>query len=254
MNQAERNVAYDVRAVHVIGLGALGSVLFQSLFRKGVPEIHIWDTDTIIARNRFNQQVFAEDISTMKTDAMRRIAHMIDPKSTTEIIVHPKATEKSSLSGIVFACVDSMADRKQIWNAVRNNPTVSFFSDGRIGMDGGKVYAFDPCNVEHIARYEDPVHLHKDPPVPQGACKTEFPMPETAGLVAGHMLWRWNRWVEHEVGNPEPFMHFYGFCFIPGWGSDGILGYRRGSERTRSRPRRGSWSVRHVLGTRTDRA
>ncbi len=203
------------RAINVIGGGSLGSALFQNLIRMNVsPEL--WDTDVVEARNRFNQRVFEADIGMKKTSSQARIADLIEwGRSANLALRDEKVGPDTKLSGIVLSAVDSMAARRDIWQAVKNNPSVSFFADGRVGLDGGKAYGLDPNNVEHIARYEAPIHLHKDPANAVGACKTEFPLPAIADIVAGHMLMRLARWLHLEQGCNDPYENFVGFYFVP---------------------------------------
>lgn len=205
------------REVHVIGVGALGSAVFQNLFRMHVETLHIWDFDTVEPRNRYNQRVYAANVGENKCDAQARVAATISGDEHVPVVLHKeKFSTTHDLAGIVIAAVDSMEARKTIWARVKNNPNVSFFADGRMGLEGGKVYAFDPSNPEHIARYEDPMHMHGDPAVPvPGACKTAFPMPALADIVAGHILWRLVRWLHLEQGCTDPYDHFIGLIFIP---------------------------------------
>ena len=206
------------RIVHIIGVGSLGSAVFQNLIRMQVERIVLWDVDVVEARNRFNQRVFEVDINAKKILAQARIAGMIDTQAVGRLELRDEKVTKDTLFDkqcIVIAAVDSMAARVAIWNCVRGNPNVSFFVDGRLGMVGGKVFGLDPNNVEHIARYEDPIHLHADPVQALAVCKTEFPMPAIADIIAGHMLWRMVRWFHLERGSEDPYDNFVGLRFVP---------------------------------------
>lgn len=204
------------RPVHVVGLGALGSAIVQNLLRMGVGNLHLWDDDVVEARNRFNQRVFEADVGLKKYAAQERIAEMISGGLSKRLTLHSgRADHSSRFTGVVISAVDSMSSRSTIFERVRENGLVSFFADGRIGMDGGKVYGLDPNNLEHVARYMDLLHMHQDPVVVEGACKTEFPMPATADIVAGHVIWRLVRWLHLERGCMDPYDNFIGFYFIP---------------------------------------
>jgi hypothetical protein len=211
------------REVHIVGLGALGSAIFQNLFRALATDtsglvIVLWDHDVVEPRNRFNQRVFEADINFRKVSSQARIAKMIHATSGVTLQLHDaKVTHETIFDkpGIVIAAVDSMAARAIIWDRVKRNSNVEFFSDGRVGMDGGKAYGLDPNNEVHIARYEDPIHTHADPQVIAPACKTEFPIPSTCDIVAGHVFWRMVRWFHLECGSEDPYDNFVGVCFIP---------------------------------------
>jgi hypothetical protein len=213
--------ALEGRPIHVAGLGALGRPIAENLFRKQVPELHLWDPDIVEARNRFNQRVYAQDIGLPKTEACIRMFREIYPDSTTRVVVHQeRIVPSTTLSGIVIAAVDWNRIRyEEVLPAViRQKDTVSFFCDGRVGMDGGKAYGVDPGNENHVYHYvEDPMHNHPDPVngEAEAACKSDFAMPENADGVATEVLWRLTRWLHLEQGAADPYDNFVGWQFIP---------------------------------------
>jgi hypothetical protein len=229
------------RPIHVIGLGSLGGPLADSLFRKGVPELHLWDFDVVEARNRFNQRVFEEDIDKPKVVARERILREIYPESPTKIVPHQeRVVAGTPFSGIVLAAVDWNRIRyKEVLPCVEENPEVTFFADGRVGMDGGKAYGFDPNNRYQVQRYKDPIHNRPDPENAElyAGCKSEFPLPENAEAVAAEMLWRLIRWLHLEQGSPDPYDNFVGWQYVPQriilteqWDTDTLGVMRRRSE------------------------
>ena len=209
------------RPMHIIGCGSLGAKLFLNLYRKGVENIHLWDADVVEARNRYNQPYFAEHVGALKVEALARIARMIYPESAPPIPHPENVTWGTKLDGLVFACVDRNTIRYgEVWPCVRLNDDVSFFADGRVGMDGGKAYGFDPANEWHAECYEEPgveapIHNHPDPEEIVPGCKTEFPMPENSDRVAAEMLWRLNRWLDLEQGSIDPYLNHIAWCYAP---------------------------------------
>ena len=208
------------RAIHIVGLGSLGGPIADSLFRKEVPELHLWDFDIVEPRNRFNQRVYAEDIGRPKVLVRERILRAIYPESQTRIVTHQeRLMPGTKLSGIVIAAVDWNRIRyEEVWPCVANNPDVSFFADGRVGIDGGKAYGVDPGNVNHVYHYvEDSLHNHPDPlnGEIEAACKSDFAVPENADMVAAEVLWRITRWLHLEQGCTDPYDNFVGWQFIP---------------------------------------
>lgn len=208
------------RPVHIIGQGALGGPLAENLFRKGVPELRLWDFDVIEPRNRFNQRVSAGDVGRRKIEARERALREIYPESETKLAGHfERVVPGTQLSGIVLCAVDWNRIRyEEVWPCVRENPDISFFGDGRVGLDGGKVYGLDPNNPYHVLRYEHPTHHHPDPENGErdAACKSAFPMPENAEAVAAELLWRLTRWLHLEQGCEDPYDNFVGWQNIPG--------------------------------------
>lgn len=212
------------RPIHVVGAGTLGAKLFLNLFRKGVPMLHVWDADVLEERNLFNQPYFHQDVGNLKVEGLVRIAHTIYPTSDTTIVTHAeKVTRDTSLQGIVLMAVDSNRARYQeVLPCLKDNNAVSFCADGRVGMDGGKAFGFDPANPWHIECYEEPgvespMHNHPDPENLQPGCKTEFPMPENSDRVAAEMLWRLNRWLHLEQGCPDPYLNMLAWQYTPSY-------------------------------------
>ncbi len=205
------------RPVHIIGAGSLGSKLCQNLVRKGVPEIHVWDDDFLEGRNLFNQAYFSEYVGKLKVTALVDIARAIRPD--VRVIPHRgRLTRGTSLRGIVFSAVDSNYARyEDVWPCVRENPGVTFFGDGRVGLDGGKAYGLDPNNIWHCEKYENPQyhHRHPDPVDLLQGCKTEFPLPENSDRVVVEMMWRMTLWLMFERGSQEPYVNCRAWSYTP---------------------------------------
>ncbi len=210
------------RPVHVVGAGTLGAKLFLNLFRKRVPNLHVWDADVLEERNLFNQPYFDADVGTLKVEGLARIARTIYPASDTTIVTHAeRVTKDTLLRGIVLMAVDSNKSRyHDVLPSIKQSGKVSFCADGRVGMDGGKAFGFNPANPWHLECYEEPdiespIHNHPDPENLHGGCKTEFPMPENSDRVAAEMLWRLNRWLHLEQGCPDPYLNMLAWQYVP---------------------------------------
>ena len=209
----------DGRPVHVVGGGSLGGPLAEGLFRAQVPELHLWDFDIVEDRNRFNQRVYECDVGKPKVLVRERILRAIYPQSATKLVLHEECVLPGvEFSGIVLSAVDWNRIRyKEVWPNVKDNVNVSFFGDGRVGMDGGKAYGLNPNNPYHTLRYEDPLHNHPDPVDAEAnaACKSEFPLPWNADAVASEMLWLMIRWLQLEQGCTDPYDNFVGWQYKP---------------------------------------
>lgn len=199
--------------IHIIGGGSLGSKVASTLSAMRAPKLHVWDDDTVESRNRFNQRFLAEHVGLRKPDA---VADYCSRVSNSVVIPHyEKVHADTPLDGYVFVCVDSMRARKLIWSAAQSSAEVALLVDGRVGMDGGKVFALDPHNVAHQIRYGNPPHMYDGSPETVGGCKTDFPAPYLSDLVAAHMVTRFVEWLEVENSSESPFMNFFGFLFNP---------------------------------------
>ena len=106
---------------HVIGCGAIGSHVCEELARIGIPEVHIYDFDTVTAHNITNQLFKHSDIGASKVDACYDAMKEINP----DIIIH---THEQGLqypyvvNGICILCVDNIELRKKIVEANYYNP------------------------------------------------------------------------------------------------------------------------------------
>ena len=199
------------RAVHVIGDGVLGTRIIDNLCCYRVPQVITYDPDTYEGRNRYNQRIIARDIGLRKPDAMVRLAKRIDPKGTHIEPRYVRVSKRTKLSGFVFVMVDTMRDRKIIWeNCIKENPKISLMIEARMGVYAGKVYGVDPCNPNHVHKWEEHSQYDDDPDVLRG-CKAEFPAPSTADMVAGEAMWRFLNWLQLEQGSANPYYNYVGF-------------------------------------------
>ena len=127
-------------AVHVIGIGAMGSRIAELLVRLGIEKIHIWDFDTVEDKNITNQLYLHHQIGMKKTDALEEILKDINP--TCEIRKHDK-WEDQMLSGYIFLCVDSIELRYKIATACKDNIKVKGMFDARMRLEDAQSYGAD---------------------------------------------------------------------------------------------------------------
>lgn len=131
-------------AIHIIGIGAMGSRVAELLVRLGIPSIHIWDFDTVEDKNITNQLYFNHQIGMKKTDALEEILKDINPE--IKIIKHEAWTEESNLSGYVFLNVDSIELRHLIAKTNEFNPLIKAMFDCRMRLEDAQSYAADWSN------------------------------------------------------------------------------------------------------------
>lgn len=130
-------------AIHIIGIGAMGSRVAELLVRLGVQRIHIWDFDIVEDKNITNQLYLHHQIGMKKTDALEEIIKDINP--TCEVKKHDK-WEDHTLSGYVFLCVDSIELRYQIATACKDNTKIKGMFDTRMRLEDAQSYAADWTN------------------------------------------------------------------------------------------------------------
>jgi hypothetical protein len=125
-------------AIHVIGIGAMGSRIAELLVRLGIPKIHIWDMDIVEAKNITNQAYLHHHIGMKKTDALEELLKDINPQ--VEIVKH-EAYSNQPLGGYIFLSVDSIELRYKIANDNKLNPNIKAMFDCRMRLEDAQSYA-----------------------------------------------------------------------------------------------------------------
>lgn len=171
-------------AVHIIGIGAMGSRIAELLVRLGIEKIHIWDFDTVEDKNITNQLYFHHQIGMKKTDALEEILKDINPMC--EIKKHDK-WEDQMLSGYIFLCVDSIELRYKIATACKDNIKVKGMFDTRMRLEDAQSYAADWTNQKQkemfIASMDFTDDEAKDA-TPVSACGTTLSVASTVVSTA----------------------------------------------------------------------
>lgn len=171
-------------AVHVIGIGAMGSRIAELLVRLGIEKIHIWDFDTVEDKNITNQLYLHHQIGMKKTDALEEILKDINP--TCEIKKHDK-WEDQMLSGYIFLCVDSIELRYKIATACKDNIKVKGMFDTRMRLEDAQSYGADWTNQKQkemfIASMDFTDDEAKDA-TPVSACGTTLSVASTVVSTA----------------------------------------------------------------------
>lgn len=166
--------------IHVIGAGATGSWLVLQLAKLGITDITVWDFDTVEEHNIPNQAFGLPDIGENKAEQMYQ---HIDWLTNTQIKVQNKKYTNQRLSGIVFLMVDSMSERKRIWeNSIKMKSAVKLLVEPRMGLDVGRVYNVNPMDLTHIEKYEDT--YYEDDVAEVSACGTSMTVITTAMATA----------------------------------------------------------------------
>lgn len=132
-------------AIHVIGIGAMGSRVAELLARLGIPKIHIWDMDIVEDKNITNQLYLHHQIGMKKTDALEEILLDINPQ--IKVIKHD-AYKDQALSGYIFLNVDSIELRYNIANSNKNNTQIKAMFDCRMRLEDAQSYAADWTNEQ----------------------------------------------------------------------------------------------------------
>jgi len=142
------------KKVHVVGVGATGSHIVDTLASMGVQNIVAYDFDVVENHNLPNQIYALEDIGKPKVVALQR---HVKSKMGFDIEIKNEKVEKiEGLSGYLFLCTDNMDTQKNIMLAsARLNRDVDCVVETRMSIDHGRVYFFDPNNKIHLKRWAE---------------------------------------------------------------------------------------------------
>ena len=177
--------------VHVIGCGATGSWVALLLAKLGVKDLHLWDFDLVEEHNLPNQAFELLDVGRSKVSACySRTSAFSDTKPVTHF---EPVTGDTQLSGIVFVLTDTMSSRTDIYKrALKNNLNVPLVIETRMCTEGGRVYAFNPCNRRETEPYAQTLYSDEESVVSDcGIAQTLAP---TATLLASLAVWQMIKW------------------------------------------------------------
>lgn len=174
------------RKVFQIGAGGIGSSSALYAAKLGIPEIHVWDDDKLEIHNLSNQMlpVNLPDFSSYGYDPISAINHpkvellhnlIEEMTDDVDFRAYPErwTMEDSGLmmKDIVVAAVDSMAVRKEIFEACLMNSKVKWFIDGRMSAETGRVYVIDMANEKSVKLWED--SWRPDSDYPEAPCTSK---------------------------------------------------------------------------------
>jgi molybdopterin/thiamine biosynthesis adenylyltransferase len=169
--------------VHVIGCGAIGSHLVDSLACMGIQNISVYDFDRVEGHNIPNQVFGMRHIGMLKVDALA--SHVKEKCGITIKTFNLKVEKLEKLTGYLVLCPDSMEARKGIFlSSARDNPNVVSVIDVRMAVDWGRVYCIDPMRKDHVKKYLKDALSFSDAEAEESPCNMRA-IATTAKTLAG---------------------------------------------------------------------
>jgi len=181
----------------VIGVGAVGRQAAFQLAATGVSRMTLVDDDLVGAENLAPQKYFPDDLGKDKVEATAELCRKLNPDLAIDL--HPEKFRRSSPKSlscftdadhnlVVYCCVDSIATRGIIWEAVR--PFAAFFVDARMAAEVVRVLASDrPMDDVYY-----PTTLFESAEAYAGSCTAKSTI-YCASIAAGLMLAQFTRWL-----------------------------------------------------------
>ncbi len=177
--------------IAVIGVGAIGRSVALQLAQIGADSFTLIDPDTIEELNVGPQGHWPEDIGQHKVEAVARDVLRLNPDvavcRTIKDIYKPDILDAAT---IIFACVDSMAARAEIFEAEAEH--FRFFCDGRMAAEICRIHTADPVDKDSMQAYRD--SLYADDEALDEPC-TAKSTGYCASIAAGLMVAQFSQWL-----------------------------------------------------------
>lgn len=143
---------YGSIPIHMVGVGAIGSIACLMLAKVGFNNITCYDHDKIEEHNLPNQFYPLDSVGHYKVEVLQKI--VLD-YTGVEISAHPVKWEKQKLEGIIISSVDSMTVRKQMFDTMQMNPDIKYMIDPRMAGLDFRVACVNFDNANKYSWYPD---------------------------------------------------------------------------------------------------
>ena len=183
---------------HVIGCGAIGSHVCEELVRIGVPEIHIYDFDTVDSHNITNQMFLYTDIGRTKISACEEYMKSINPD--VKVYTHSEGLQEPYVvNGICIMCVDNIDLRKKIVKANYYNPYCKAIMDFRMRLTDAQYYFAAGDNQfekDNLLATMDFTHEEAHEATPVSACGVELSVVYTVKAITAFGIANMVKWMQ----------------------------------------------------------
>jgi molybdopterin/thiamine biosynthesis adenylyltransferase len=117
--------------------------------REDTP-LWLYDHDTYESHNLANQCIDAESVDVQKVHALRQQLLFINPEAHINPC-YEKVEAGTDFSGVVFLCLDSMDERRDIVEyCLEGNRDVKCVIETRMDAETGISFCFNPNNKHHM--------------------------------------------------------------------------------------------------------
>jgi molybdopterin/thiamine biosynthesis adenylyltransferase len=143
--------------ITIIGAGGIGSWTTFALAKMGAHSLTIIDFDNVEDHNTPSQLYSPDHIGQSKVDALQVIIKTFT--HTPIISFNGKVQEYAAMNlpfgDVVICAVDSLEERKKIWNIVRMSlGNVDLYIDARMGGEQLRILCATPADQESVKKYQ----------------------------------------------------------------------------------------------------
>ena len=174
----------------IVGAGAVGSRVFASLIELGFTKIKVYDFDVVERHNVANQIYGEVQCGMSKVAALQEWAqHKAPGLPRTHLDFRSeKVVPGTALRGTVFLLVDSMKERRRIYEGcIQDNIDVPRVIEVRMAASHGEVYTFNP----HTQGNAWLNTLIDDDKAEVSGCGSPFSVAPTAAILANLAVWQY---------------------------------------------------------------
>ena len=198
----------DLPTAYVIGVGATGSHIAETLACLGYPIIIAMDPDEVELHNLGNQAFSHRHVGKHKTKAMEDIIAQKMGFLPDDYIFAPTALTEGGLRNIalantpsiLFLCVDGVETRKKLVSVLYDKGwgSIQLIVETRIAARHGNVYTLRPYEYQNYLDWQSGLTTDDDPAYETSSCGGSLSVKPTIMNVASHAVWAM---LDHLDGN-----------------------------------------------------
>lgn len=170
--------------ITIIGAGALGSWTTIALAKLGFSNIILYDFDSVENHNIPNQFFSLSDLGKSKVDALYE---SVKNYADIEIVPVNERFEFQSLIGIVIILVDSMTQRKIIYELAEQSQQVDIVIEARMDVSSGMIFTSRKEEIQDLLNGE---FFYTDEEADKTRVCTAISCCPTAMAIASHVAWQ----------------------------------------------------------------
>jgi len=191
--------------IHVIGVGATGSHIWDQLTCLGYHNMVAWDFDRIEPHNLNNQTYLEQHIGMRKVRALRYMTKQKAPSTNYQYMplkVTAETIKKYShlfKESIIVLAIDTMAGRKELGKLFHERIDIKFMVEPRIASKHCNVYALPITSPLQYQQWYDTLGDDDDPIYETSPCGGSISVKPTITLASSLCVWAIIDWINEKA-------------------------------------------------------